>query len=314
MISRVWLGLASAVLALTAAADERSGCAACDVDASIEVPAAADMKATAARLLLPTNAQRLEAVQAILRERGLKFELQAVPNTHTRGDSRTEGQNVIVTVGEGSGPIVVGAHFDAAALQGGKLSGGMVDNAGSVAVLAHMATEVRKRPLRHRVQFVFFDLEEVGLVGSRHFVNSPLIDGALAMINMDTLHGADTLIYGPASHSGNDVLYRALARICASAALSCLEFPEYPPSDDRSFQDGGVPNVSLAVLPRTEAHQLWLMLNGGRASGLAPGFTPEVLRSIHTPADQLDRLDPDALAIAYRAAMGLLLQLDRDLP
>jgi hypothetical protein len=43
-------------------------------------PAAAEIKSTAIRLLQPTNAQRLEQLQSILRERGLTFELQTVPN------------------------------------------------------------------------------------------------------------------------------------------------------------------------------------------------------------------------------------------
>ena len=73
-------------------------------------------------------------------------------------------------------------------------------------------------------------------------------------------------------------------------------------------------NISLAVLPSIEAHQLWLMMNGGKQSGLERGFVPEVLRTIHTPADQPDKLDADALVIAYRAAGALLWQLDQEVP
>jgi Zn-dependent M28 family amino/carboxypeptidase len=282
----------------------------------LPVPAAAEIKSTAIRFLQPTNAQRLEQLQAILRDRGLPFELQSVPNESRRPDSRAEGSNVLVTLGNaaGSSTLVIGAHFDAATLPDGKLSGGMVDNASSVAVLVHLATAVRDRPFKHRVQFAFFDLEEQGLVGSRHYVDSPRIEGAIAMINLDTLQGGDTLIYGPMESSANAPLRGYMRDVCATAEFFCLEFPSYPPSDDRSFGDSGIPNISLAVVPRAEAHQLWLLLNGGKQSGLERGFVPEVLRTIHTPADRPDRLDPVALTTAYRAAMALLLQADRQLP
>jgi Zn-dependent M28 family amino/carboxypeptidase len=279
-------------------------------------PAAAEIKSTAIRLLQPTNAQRLEQLQSILRERGLTFELQTVPNPNRKPDTRAEGSNVLVTLGDASAKstIVIGAHFDAAALPDGKLSGGMIDNAASVAVLVHLASSLRDRPHRHRLQFAFFDLEEQGLVGSRHYVNSPRVEGVAAMINFDTLHGGDTLIYGPSEDGGNAVLDGYVGKVCATAEFHCLEFPSYPPSDDRSFGDGGVPNVSLAVLPRVEAHQLWLMLNGGKQSGLERGFVPEVLRTIHTAADRPEALDPIALETAYRAAEGLVEMVDQELP
>ena len=279
-------------------------------------PAGAEIKATAIRLLQPSNARRLEQLQSILRERGIAFELQPVRNPQPKRDPRAEGSNVVASVGSTSGEsrIVIGAHFDAAALQGGKLSAGMVDNASSVAVLVHLAAAMKERPTKHRVDVVFFDMEELGLVGSRHYADSPQIDSVVAMINLDTLQGGSTVIYGPTADTESQDIDRHMRQVCVAAQLDCLAFPEYPPSDDRSFADVGVPNVSIAVVPQVESHQLWLLMNGGRASGLQHGFVPEVLRTIHTPADQPDKLEPDALATAHRAAMALLMKLDQELP
>jgi aminopeptidase S len=289
------------------------GCASAEKRAVAE-PSGATLRATAVRLLQPTNAARLEQLQAILREQSLAFDLQTVPNTKRQGDTRSEGQNILVNSGESQREpaILVGAHLDAATLPDGRLSGGMVDNAASVAVLVHLAAALKSQPLRHAVRFMFFDLEEQGLVGSRHFANSPAKAGVAAMINVDTLQGGDTVIYGPAADVRHERLYREMRAVCAAAEFGCLEFPRFPPSDDVSFRAAGVPSISLAVLPRVEAHQLWLLLNGGRPSGLEAGFVPEVLRTIHTPADQPDKLDPQALAIAYRALADLLLRLDQD--
>src|SRR5687768_7951964 len=82
--------------------------------------------ADAARLDRLSNAERLEALTALLRERGLEFEVQAFPNERKEKDSREQGQNLIVTIGSGPRDIVIGAHFDAARLQDGSLSHGMV--------------------------------------------------------------------------------------------------------------------------------------------------------------------------------------------
>ena len=70
----------------------------------------------AARLNQPSNAARLEALQALLRSRRVNFELQPFANDRQARDSRAQGQNVVVTAGSGPRDLVVGAHFDAVAL------------------------------------------------------------------------------------------------------------------------------------------------------------------------------------------------------
>jgi hypothetical protein len=66
----------------------------------------------------------------------------------------------------------------------------------------------------------------------------------------------------------------------------------------------------VAVLPAIEAHQVWLLLNGGKESGLAPGFAPAVLRTIHTAEDTADRLSAEGMTLIYNAVLGLILELD----
>lgn len=301
-MSKIWITLAaSALLFAIATAEAREA-----------PPDGAAIKATAVRLLQKTNAGRLGQLQAILREQSLAFELQSVPNESRQSDARTDGHNILLTSSASEPAILVGAHFDAAALPDGQLSGGMVDNASSVAVLVHLATALKTQPLRHPVRFVFFDLEEEGLVGSRYFVKSMKKDTVAGMINLDTLQGGDTLFYGPASGLEHEKLFRTMRAVCGAADFACVESAAFPPSDDISFHRGGVPSISLAVLPGIDAHQLWLMLNAGERAGIERGLEPEVLQTIHTASDQPDKLDPKALAIAYSAVADLLRRLDED--
>ena len=263
----------------------------------------------AARLDRPSNAERLEALTALLRERGLEFELQAFPNERKEKDSREQGQNVIVTLGTGERDIVIGAHFDAARLQDGSLSHGMVDNAAGAVVLTRVAEALRARRLKHRVRLVFFDLEESGLLGSAHYVKS-LDRKVAAAVNVDIAGYGDTLLFGPGKNEGNAEVYGAMWRVCAEQRFSCLELPNFPPGDDRSFQAAKIPNISLAILPAVEAHQIWLLLNGEKDSGLAEGFLPAILKTIHASGDTADKLDAAAMTRISDAVVSLVMELD----
>lgn len=303
--------LGSGLIVLTSvAAVLAAGCANMPAPAVVPTaPLAADEVADARSLDQPSNAARVEAVQALLRRRGLPFTLQTFPNTSRQRDPREQGTNVIVDLpGHGGPEIIVGAHLDAAALKAGGYSRGMVDNGAGVVVLVRAAEALRARRLRHRVRIVFFDMEEIGLAGSRHFAS--LLDkaGVAAMVNVDIAGYGDTILSGAAP--GAESLRQSLARVCAARNYACIVFPSLPNSDDRSFQAAGIPAISLAVLPALEAHQIWLLLNGGKESGLTPGFAPAILRTIHTPEDTADKLTPQGMTLIHDTVVGLVLELD----
>ena len=64
-------------------------------------------------------------------------------------------------------PVVIGAHYDT--VPG---SPGADDNATGLAVLLELAGLFARQPPRRPVHLVAFDLEEYGLVGSRHYVQA----------------------------------------------------------------------------------------------------------------------------------------------
>ncbi|MEW5974735.1 MAG: M28 family peptidase [Acidobacteriota bacterium] len=269
--------------------------------------------ADVAQLIQPSNQDRLNALLALLQQRRLKFETQPFRSEKQEGEAPAEGKNVVLSFGSGDRALVVGAHFDAARMPGGQLSAGVVDNAASVVILTRVAEALTRLTLRHQVKVVMFDMEEAGLVGSKHFVASLDASRVAAMINLDVAAYGDTLIFGPADHPGNQTVYAALREVCAEHDFSCLAFPKFPVGDDRSFQAAGVPNVSLAVLPGLEAHQLWLLLNGGQESGLREGFLPAILRTIHQPEDTISKLDPKGMTLAFQSVLRLVTLLDSTL-
>lgn len=274
-----------------------------------EPPATPDPLKDLARLRQESNAARLEVVQEILRERGLPFELQSFDAKESpRGPKK--GTNVVMTFGSGAREITVGAHYDAVELKDGKLSQGMVDNGAGAIVLLRVAEALKDRPLKHRVRVLLFDKEEVGLLGSKAYVAGRKPGEIAAAVNVDIAGFGDTVLYGLGKSEGDGRLQEVLGAICAERRLACLEFSKFPAGDDRSFKAAGIPTVSIGFLPRVQAHQLWLSLNGGKDSGLPDGWVPPILKIIHTSEDTLDKIDPGTLDLATGLVLDTLLRLD----
>jgi Zn-dependent M28 family amino/carboxypeptidase len=257
----------------------------------------------AERLFHADNDARLTALLQILARLHLPFILQPFRNRSIHRDPRERGFNVIVKsegTRRGANPLVVGAHFDAVYLRDGGLSPGMIDNASGAILLAHLAAALYKGD--RNLWFVWFDLEEVGMQGAQHFVST--FGGPIsAMINLDTIAYGDTCMFGPTSESESAFLREALAEQLLRHRIDAVSFPRFPRGDETAFISRGVPSLSIASADALEAHQLWLMLNGGASSGLRDDCVPKLLSCIHSHDDRVEQLDADCM---YRMLSALI--------
>ena len=280
--------------------------------AALQVAPAADPMRAAVEQLTTTesNEARFDAMTALLRARKIPFAVEPFTIEKPLGrEPRTEGRNIVATFGSGANPIVVGAHYDATRLQDGTLSRGATDNAGSSVILAKIADSLMAQPPAGRVTLVWFDMEELGLIGSQKYVDAHAADGIRAMVNLDVNGYGDTLLFGASRGAANAAPRKAVLETCAALDASCVGLVQMPPGDDRSFVKAGIPAVSLAMLPALEAHQLWLMMSGPE-SGLAPGKVPAIMTTLHTPADTLDKIDGAAMARQADFVTALIRRLD----
>jgi Zn-dependent M28 family amino/carboxypeptidase len=165
---------------------------------------------------------------------------------------------------------------------------------------------LRTQTLTTRIRFVWFDMEERGLIGSAQYVAAHANEPLLAMINFDINAYGDTVLFGPAVRADNAALRRELRRTCAAQDLQCVGFAQMPPGDDRSFVKAGVPTVSVAMLPEIEVQQMWLMMNGGATSRLAQASTPAILETIHTPEDTPEKVNGEAMTRMLHFASALV--------
>ena len=278
--------------------------------ARFRTPFAEQVIDVARRFVQPSNDLRRAALEEELQRRELPYALQEFSRAGADADRRPSGHNVVVSLGGGSPRVIVGAHFDAARLDTGELGQGVVDNAAGVLVLLRVAESLRATNVQGAVDIVFFDMEELGLLGSRAYVRSLDPASVAAMINVDIVGYGDALLYGPGDLSREQSLARRTHRVCARHAVACVGTPRMPPSDDRSFREAGIPAVSLAMLPAEEAHRVWLFLNGDLTDALRGALAPPILRTIHTDRDTADKLEPETLTRAARIVTDLVLSLE----
>jgi aminopeptidase YwaD len=194
--------------------------------------------------------------------------------------------------------VVIGAHHDHLGLGGdaslapdqiGTIHPGADDNASGVAALLGVARAfAAEGPARRTVVFAAFAAEELGLLGSAHFVGSPParcpLERMQLMVNLDMVgrpRKGKVYVNGTATAKGLRDEVRAIADRAPRLPLT-LTFGEgdgYGPSDHTSFYARNVPVLFL--------------FSGAHAD-------------YHRPSDTADKVDPAAVAAVGRLAYRTL--------
>lgn len=170
--------------------------------------------------------------------------------------------------------VVLGGHFDT--VPG---VSGANDNASGTAVVLTIAKELAREPVPFTLRFIAFGSEELGLLGSRHYVDSlsAIEQGRVeAMLNFDALANGERLGILGSSKLTDLALEEGAARgidVRASAGL------QGGSSDHASFSKFGIPVLM---------------------------FFSEDFSRIHTPQDTLNALNPRLLGDAATLALAVL--------
>jgi hypothetical protein len=176
-----------------------------------------------------------------------------------RAEGTVKLKNVVAML-EGRGPlaeetIVLGAHYDH--LGERKIADGYTivyhganDNASGVAVMLETADILahRQQKLPRRIVFVAFSGEELGLLGSFHYVNHPAVplDKTIAMINLDMVGRMENDTLTSMGASTSSMLAKTLDKIVKRHDLKLDEMSWiYPVSDHTGFYVHRIPAVFL---------------------------------------------------------------------
>ena len=212
-------------------------------------------------------------------------------------ESRTLRNVIGVIPGKESGVVVVGAHYDHigidTTLEGDSCYNGADDNASGVSAVLQIARAVKTMQTtpRRGIIFAFWDGEEKGLLGSRHFVeNCSFLSEISAYMNFDMIgrgpvdNPKHLTYFYTASHS---MFGNWLKEDMDEYGFSFI--PDYRAwerptggSDNAYFAKNGIPIVWY----HTEGH---------------PDY--------HHPSDTADKIDYEKLADITRAAFLCVLRL-----
>jgi aminopeptidase YwaD len=215
--------------------------------------------------------------------------------TVTLEEIRAQADNVVGII-PGSDPhlknehIVIGAHYDHLGFghygtrdssTEGEIHHGADDNASGTAVLLHMAEQLagaEPKPARTTV-FAAFSGEELGLFGSRRYVNDPplALSSTKAMINLDMvgrLRDNRVTVFGARSAQ---VLSGIVAEEARKMGLEIRESDGIGRSDNISFYNKKIPALHIFTGSHADYHRpsdTWDKLNYDgmyRVSNLALG-------------------------------------------
>lgn len=152
--------------------------------------------------------------------------------------------------------VVVGAHYDHVGLgrrhsmspgRAGEIHNGADDNASGTAAVMQMARTAAANRTRFACSLVFvtFAAEEIGLIGSSHYLSQPSIplDRTLAMINLDMIGRARgrVMIGGAVRTPTLQPLLRDLQNVTTLKLTDFREGYGDGASDDAPFVKAGIP-------------------------------------------------------------------------
>ena len=229
------------------------------------------------------TSQRAAAITKRLDELGIKYHLQSF------SDKDKRGTNIIAELpGAGAEKLALGAHYDRVAE-----GQGAIDNASGSAVVLGLLAALKAMPLKnHTVTAVFFDLEEVGLLGSKAHVeahqgkNLPNI-----YINFDVFGYGDTLWV--MSSNTDSPSAKAMKQAAAESKFALELGLDYPPGDHLSFLKAKIETMSISLIAGAEIKSILKVFKGDRAEEL-----PRILTIIHSARDTPDKVDGDAVVRA----------------
>jgi hypothetical protein len=186
--------------------------------------------------------------------------------THKRAPAFNVVGKLAATGKPSGGAIVIGAHYDHLGLGGhGSLAPdvkaphlGADDNASGVAALLEVARQLAAAKERTRdIWFAAFSAEEIGILGSKHFVEQLPKDADIAaMLNMDMVGRMRVNQLSVLGAGTADEWQEIVGPACDAARVLCAtDEGGYGPSDQTSFYVVGVPVLHFFTGAHTDYHK-----------------------------------------------------------
>ena len=222
------------------------------------------------------NKNRKEAILRILSGLGVKFRMV--------GETT---ENIVASFNPSSSRLVIGAHYDAAREDIEAAN----DNAAACVILLNLISDLRDTS--KSIDFVFFDKEEQGFLGSNEYIRITGEKNIKACLNLDMCGLGHNVVL---SHDdmGKSVFeeepYKSIIGDCPNL-MSFL-----PPGDTVSFEGSRIPYIFLV---NSTDHDLAWYRAFACHSYQARTIPPDWAKSMHQPSDTVSSLDPSGMELIY---------------
>ena len=248
--------------------------------------------------------ERGAQIREELEKIGVKFTFEPF-TMKTRSGNDLKGWNIIAEIPnkKATKTLLLGAHYDR--VSQGK---GAVDNASGSAAILELLKSLKANPLQnYAVKVAFWDLEEIGLVGSSEYIKARTeAELPTIYINFDVFGYGDTLWLWT-QKEGTDFT-KAVGETAKTAKVKAKIGTEYPPSDHLTFAETKTETYSFSLLNGNEIPNL---LKEFKGESLKESEIPRVLQIIHSNNDTADKIDANAVAKALPVVEQAIRKLDK---
>jgi aminopeptidase YwaD len=167
-------------------------------------------------------------------------------------EKKRSASNVAAFINNGAAnTIVIGAHYDHLGYNEDKnaldtghvIHNGADDNASGTAALLEIARLLQKKsPARNNYLFLHFSGEELGLLGSKYWIENPTMTGSINyMINMDMVGRYDTSHKLTVGGYGTSSKWSQIWKAVSTSLIVKFDSTGSGPSDHASFYRAGIP-------------------------------------------------------------------------
>lgn len=196
------------------------------------------------------------------------FDFKFNPNPHTEGGEDRTGKNVVGYLDNGAATtVVIGGHYDHlgngefGSLHAGEkdIHNGADDNASGIAAMLRIAAHLKNSEAKNNnYLFIAFTGEEMGLYGSKHYVNHPTVDLKQInyVINMDMVGRLNTQKVLAVNGVGTSPAFKeTLENIKAGGIQPKLSDSGVGPSDHTSFYLKDIPVLHFFSGQHSDYHK-----------------------------------------------------------
>ena len=215
------------------------------------------------------------------------------------GGTNYHGVNVLGCIKGTKEPnkfIVISAHYDHEGIKKGQIYNGADDNASGVSALFSFAEYFEKNPPKHSVVLAAFDGEELGLHGSKYFVNHPVVSikSIMVNLNMDMISRSDKKELFVVGTQYNKNLKQLILDFKQSGKEKLIVGHDGEDgledwtfsSDQGSFRENGIPFLYFGVEDHEDYH-----MPTDDFEKIQTDFYIESVKNIITVFKQIDKLN-----------------------